>query len=271
VVQIGGRNVATNDFAILVAGLVLFIASFLKWFGIDGYLGSGGYSANAWHVGFLAYTGTELGLVATALVAVRAFSKVTLPTLRFDWNIITAAIAGLGTALILLRVIIGIHILGTSINRGYGLWIGMIASIAVTAFAALSATGQSLSSIGGQRRPQAPAVGGGYDQYGQPQQGYGQQPPQGYGQAPTGGYGQPEQGYGQPPTGGYGQPEQGGYGQPPQGGYGQQPEQGGYGQPPQGGYGQPPQGGYGQQPPQGGYGQPQQGYGQPPQGGYGQP
>ena len=77
----------------------------------------------------------------------------------------------------------------------------------------------------------------GYDQYGQPQQGYGQP---GYDQ-----YGQPQQGYGQQ---GYDQYGQQGYGQPQ--GYDQ------YGQPQQG-YGQPQ--GYDQ------YGQPQQGY--PQQGG----
>ena len=122
----------------------------------------------------------------------------------------------------------------------------------------------------------------GYDQYGQPQQGYPQQggypqqrrlrpvrPAAGLPAAgrlpPAGGYdpyaqqgGYPQQGYGQQPGyDQYGQPQQG-YGQPgydqygqPQQGYGQQ----GYDQYGQQGYGQPQ--GYDQ------YGQPQQGYGQP--------
>ena len=100
----------------------------------------------------------------------------------------------------------------------------------------------------GWLRPVRPQQAGGY-----PQQGYGQPP--GYDQ-----YGQPQQGYGQPGYDQYGQPQQG-YGQQGYDQYGQQ----GYGQP-QGydQYGQPQQG-YGQ--PQGydQYGQPQQGY--PQQGG----
>ncbi len=122
----------------------------------------------------------------------------------------------------------------------------------------------------------APAGGGPYGGYAQPQDGgYGsyQQPPQGAGwqQPPQGG------GWQQPPQGGGYQGDQptqapGGWQQPPQGGGGY----GGYQQPPQGaGYQQPPQGGGYQQPPQGGGGwQGDQatrlgGYQQPPQGGEG--
>jgi hypothetical protein len=133
----------------------------------------------------------------------------------------------------------------------------------------------------------APAGGGPYGGYQQPQDGgYGsyQQPQGGWQQPPqSGGYpDQPTQvaGWQQPPQGGS---DYGGYQQPPQpGGYQQPPPPGGYeGNQPTtqaGGWQQPPQpGGYQQPPPPGGYegNQPTTqagGWQQPPQpGGYQQP
>ncbi|WP_175648320.1 hypothetical protein [Protofrankia sp. BMG5.30] len=235
--RIAGRDIPNNDLGILAAGVVLLIASLFNWFSASGFGVTRG--ENAWGVGFLAYGGVELGLLAAALVAVRVFTRVQLPAVGADWSLIIAAVAGLGTILIFFKVALGID----GLDRAVGLWLGFVASIAITVFAVLTAVagGHALPRGGHRDRspnPIPPAPG--YDAYGQPL---------------SGGYGQPGS-YGQPPqAGGYGgQP--GGYGQPPQAGYGQPPQAGGYGQQ---AYGQP--GSYGGQPPQPGESQPP--YGQP--------
>ncbi len=229
--RVAGRDIQNNDLGVLAAGVVLFIASLFDWFSAGRFGGE-----NAWGVGFFAYGGVELGLLAVALVAVRTFTRVQLPAVGADWVLIIAGIAALGTIMIFLKTALGID----HLDRAAGLWLGFIASIAITVFSVLTAVagGHTLPRVGPRdRSPHSVPPGTQYDPYGQG--GYGGQPG-GYGQPPQTGYGQPSQpgGYGQPPQTGYGQPSYGGYGQPDP-----------YGQPPQAGEGQPP---YGQPP----YGQP---------------
>ncbi len=213
--RLAGRDVPNNDLGVLVAGAVLFIASLFDWFSV------GRFGENAWGVGFFAYGGVELGLLVAALVVVRTFTRVQLPAVGVDWVLIIAGLAGLGTIMIMLKMLLGID----NFDRAAGLWLGLIASVAITVCAVLSvlASGYTLPGQGSRGRSQfPPAPGAQYDASGRPI---------------PGGYGEPGA-YGQPPQSGYGQ-------QPPQSGYGQQSP---YGQPPQGGYAQPPQGDFGQPP-----------------------
>jgi len=280
VARIGGRDVATNDLGIMASGLVVFIASFLPWWGAS----IGGFSAsrNSWGTdwGWLAVL---LSLVVAASVAARVFRGLTIPAVGgIGPALVTLAVSAVAVLVVLLRWLTYPDVpAGVSGGAKVGTFLALIAAIVQTVFAGLNfkASGEPLPGVGGgsSARPgvkaanppgQYPPAGG----YGQPygQQGYGQQ---GYGQQ---GYGQPSQ----PAQPGYGQSgpyAQGGYGQSAgqpagQQGYGQQ---GGYGQPAYGqqGYGQqsygqqgsgpsPAQPSYGQQGyAQSGYGQ-QQGYGQ---------
>ncbi|MCK9926249.1 hypothetical protein MXD62_03535 [Frankia sp. Mgl5] len=227
-VQIGGRNVATNDVGVIAAGAVAFIFSFLSWFSVKGDFFGSSYSDSAsvwntdlggWFWGWLAIL---LLLAVAGLTAALTFvANLRLPTLPVPLPMIMAGASGLAVLLILIRWIAYPSIPdGFEGGASYGLFIGLIAAIAQTAFGVLNL--RSGSGVAGQ-----PPQPGGWPGQGQPPYG---QPPAGYGQP----YGQqPPAGYGQQPPAGYGQ-------QPPAGGYGQQPPTGGYGQPPQGGYGQPP-------------------------------
>jgi hypothetical protein len=168
---------------------------------------------------------------------------------------VPAMLAVLAAVLFAVHAITAGDYLAAGLERGIGVWLGLLVGVGAAAALELSWL-QRTGRI--KKRSPAPPAGQWGDQqppgWGQP--GYGQQAPAGYPGSPPPQYDQP--GYGQP---GYGQP---GYGEP---GYGQQ--QPGYGQPPQGppSGGQPAQGGpYGQEqyPPPTGY--PSQGRGYPSQG-----
>jgi hypothetical protein len=208
--RLAGRDIPNNDLGVLIAGGVLLIVSLFHWFSF------GRYAENAWGAGFFAYGGVEFGLLATALVAVRVFTRVQLPAVGADWVLIIAGVAGAGTFLILLKLALGIG----GFDRAIGLWFGFIASGTVTAFAVLSvlASGYTLPARGPRRDqrpfPPPPPPGTPYDAYGRPR-------PGGYGGDPGayghGGQGESYGGYGQQPPGGYGQPPHSGYGEPPHG------------------------------------------------------
>jgi hypothetical protein len=218
VVRIGNRDVAANDLGVLGAGLLLFVASFLNWFKVGGSYGT--TAENAWGVGFFGYTGVELGLLAAALVALRVIARRPLPTVPLGWELVTTAVAGLGTLLVLLKLAVGMNVLGASgdaFDPAIGLWLGLAASVVLTGLCGLT-----LAMSRGWQPPSRRQPGAG----GQPS--WQEQPPPGYGPPPSGGYGPPPPGYGQPPPSGHASQPPAGYGQPPQGGYGSPPA-GGYG------------------------------------------
>jgi hypothetical protein len=217
-VRIGDRDVAANDLGVLGAGLLLFIASFLDWFKLGGSYTDA--AENAWGVGFFGYTGVELGLLAAVLVALRVFARRPLPTVPLGWEMLLTIIAGLGTLLVLLKLAVGMNVLGTgdAFDPAIGLWLALAASVVLTGLCGLTLAVSRGWQPPSRRQP---------DAGGQPS--WQQQPP----------------GYEPPPPGGYGPPPSG-YDRPPQGGQAPQPPLG-YGEPPRGGYGQPPAGGYGPQ------------------------
>ncbi|WP_322762396.1 hypothetical protein [Frankia sp. Cr2] len=224
--QIGGRTVATGDVGIMGAGVVVFVSSFLPWYGAS----FGGYHASisGWNSGFIAWFPILLCLAVAGVVAAATFGNVRLPT-GGPVGPSLALVLGGGVAvlLILLRWITlpdaGSSLFAAQIKSGakVGLFLGLIGAAAMTGFAVLRLLGSGESIPGRGLRP----AGGGT--YGQQPPPYGQQPPPPYGQQPPAG-GAP---YGQQPPPPYGQ-------QPPAGGapYGQQP-------PPAGGYDQPPHNG----------------------------
>src|SRR5699024_2868871 len=85
---------------------------------------------NAWHS--FATLGVLLVIVATAVVAVKAFAAENLPD-GVPWNIVITACAGVGTLLLLLRGLTVSHA-----GMGWSGWVLIIASAALTVFAALS-------------------------------------------------------------------------------------------------------------------------------------
>jgi len=249
--RIGGRDVATYDIGVLGAGLVVFISSFLPWYGLK--VGNFNGTANGWHSHFLAWFPILLCIAIAAVVAGQVFGRVRMPAVGpIQPALLLTLVSALALLLILIRwaslpdVPAYVTVEAKSGARA-GLFLGLFGALALTAFNALR-----LVSGGGQAAPAAAYP------YGQQQPGWprGQQPgtwPQAQqpGTWPQGQ--QPQPGTWQQGGPGQGQGQQGGWQQyppqqyplqqyPPQQGQQYPPQQGQPYPPQQGGWPQNPQG-----------------------------
>jgi hypothetical protein len=236
------------DLVGLGLAVLAFIIAFLPW--AEPRSAASDVTLNAWDLP-LPTVATTLLLVAALLVAAPLFARAPAASTAADEDVdravspVPAMLAMLAAVLFAVHALTAGDFLGADLDRGVGVWLGLLLGIGTAAVLELSWL-QRTGRIK-KRAHAAPAGQWGGQQppgWGQQQPTYGQQAPAGYPGAP----GSPVPPYGQQP--GYGQ-QQPGYGQP----------QG----PPTGG--QPAQGGpYGQEqyPPQSGY--PSQGQGYPPQG-----
>jgi hypothetical protein len=149
--KIAGKDITTPDLAVMGAGLVAFIASFLPWFRVsvpkvsfgDQSFGGGSVSANAWNsnVGFLAWFGCLLLLAVGAVVAGRIFAGFVLPKTSFAGPaLILLAASALGTLLILLRWLTQTHF------HSFGFWLALASGIVQLVFLvpAFQASGEKL-------------------------------------------------------------------------------------------------------------------------------
>lgn len=100
--RIGGRDLATGDIGVMGAGLLMFIFSFLPWYGVK--FGSASASANAWNMGFAAWFSVLLCLAVAGLVAAQVFAGFRVPTLGpVQPALAFVGAGGLAVVLILLR------------------------------------------------------------------------------------------------------------------------------------------------------------------------
>lgn len=147
----------------LVAGGVAVLLSFFPSYIRASFDGGGiirGVSAgtNAWSS--YATLGMLLILGATVLVAVRAVDQKILPD-GLPWNLITLALAGLGTVLVILRALTASDGgLGYSVGPGWSGWLLFIATITLTAFCALlfKDSGEKLPELKKDDPPTMPGV-----------------------------------------------------------------------------------------------------------------
>jgi len=129
----------------LVAGALTFILSLFPYYirsSFDGGAAVPGLNFSAGTSAWTSYAtlGMLLILVATVLVAVRAFANDALPA-GVPWNLVVLGTAGLGTLLLILRALTVGGGGGVSVGPGWSGWLIFITSIALTAFAALSFKG----------------------------------------------------------------------------------------------------------------------------------
>jgi hypothetical protein len=126
----------------LVAGALTFLLSLFPSyitvsFDGDEAMGIGSISdgTNAWES--YATLGMLLVIVATGLVAVKLFAPQVLPA-TIPWNLVTAAAAGLGALLLILRALTASEsVMGVSVGPGWSGWLIFVTSIALTVFAVL--------------------------------------------------------------------------------------------------------------------------------------
>lgn len=139
----------------LVAGAVSIILSFFSAYvrvSFDGGTSIPGVNFSSGTSTWTSYAtlGMLLVVAATAIVAVKAFAKESLPA-GVPWNLAALATAALGTFLIIIRALtIGGGGSGVSVGPGWSGWLLFLATIAFTAFTALSfrESGEKVPQIG---------------------------------------------------------------------------------------------------------------------------
>ena len=149
------KSLGTNDQGALVAGALVIVLSFFGSYVTASYDGPGSSEIGDISAGTNAWTsyatlGVLLVIVATAIVAIKAFAPATLPA-GAPWNLIAAAAAGLGTLLLILRAVFdgAPSGMGVSVGPGWSGYLLWIAAIALTVFTVLAfrASGEKLPEV----------------------------------------------------------------------------------------------------------------------------
>ena len=102
---IGGRNVGTNDLVVMGAGALMFIDSFLPWYGIK-IAHFPGSNASGWSAGFGAWFSVLLVVAVAGVVAARVFGGRAMPPVAggsVSWPLILGGVSVLAVLIILLR------------------------------------------------------------------------------------------------------------------------------------------------------------------------
>jgi hypothetical protein len=136
--------------ALVAGGLSIILSFFSRYVSADlGPLGT--YGISAWHS--YAVLGMLLIVASVAVVAVKAFSKESLPD-GIPWSLVAVATAGFGTILIVLRGLTA----GDGAGVGWSGWLLFITSIALTAFTYLlfKESGEKLPDLNKKDTPPAP-------------------------------------------------------------------------------------------------------------------
>src|SRR5690242_9484565 len=101
------RQLGRNEHLFLGVGLLVFIASFLPWYGVSynlnfaGIKSSGSASINAWHS--YATLGLLLILASTIVAAVMVLAADSLPELPVSWNVVVMGLSVVGALLVVVR------------------------------------------------------------------------------------------------------------------------------------------------------------------------
>ena len=161
------RQLPRNEQWFLGAGVLVFVASFLPWYGVSynlsfaGLKSSGSASINAWHS--YATLGLLLLLAATVIAGVMDFARDTLPETPVSWNVVVTALSAVGALLVVIRSLNlpSASGPGASVGLRWGGWILLIACIAhaVLAVMRMRASGDPMPwAQQGGAAPHPPAV-----------------------------------------------------------------------------------------------------------------
>jgi hypothetical protein len=117
-----------------VAGLVFALSAFMGWYSVESQLFT--VSVIGWHTGTLGKLVFFIGLAVLVLLVLRATGLELPPTVPV--GAIVAGIGALGTVFVLVRLI-DIPDRFSGAGRGIGIWISLIAGLAVIAAGLLKA------------------------------------------------------------------------------------------------------------------------------------
>jgi hypothetical protein len=111
-----------------VAGLVLAVSSFTDWYAASATVGPT-YGVIGWHTGALGKLVLFIGLALLALVALREAGFELPPAV--PESLVVIALGSLATIFILIRLISIPDSLQPTAGRGIGIWISLLAALAV--------------------------------------------------------------------------------------------------------------------------------------------
>ena len=120
-----------------VAALVLAISSFTDWYAEHGLAGPT-IAVIAWHTGTLGKLIFFIGLVLLGLVILREFGFELPPSV--PESLVVIALGSLATIFVLIRLISIPDSIPPPAGRGIGIWISLLASLAVIAAGLLRAS-----------------------------------------------------------------------------------------------------------------------------------
>lgn len=134
-----------------IAGVVLVIDLFLPWYSLDFGLGSS--SLNAFDAEFLAWFGSFVAIAGAAVLLLKALDVTDVKVGNFQAEQLALGLGAIGAILILLRWITepGETVGGIGLSVGFGLWLGLLAAIAVAygGFQATKDAGLDVPGLGG--------------------------------------------------------------------------------------------------------------------------
>jgi hypothetical protein len=135
-VLVGGMS-AVGERATWITGLVLSISAFTDWYAGSGSVGPT-IGVIGWHTGTLGKLVFFIGLAAIALVALRE-AGIELPPTVPD-SLIVIALGSLSTIFVLIRLISIPDEFLPAGGRGIGIWISLLASLALIGAGLLTAS-----------------------------------------------------------------------------------------------------------------------------------
>ena len=129
-------KMTTGDKLFIGGGIVLFIASFFPWLGVDlnvKGLGNFSDSASAWSFTLL-WLAVIIGTIGT-VIAILKIAGVDLPDMGGSVGTRQLIVGATALVLVVIKTVVGVSGLpdGVSTTRGIGLWIGLLACIVMTA------------------------------------------------------------------------------------------------------------------------------------------
>lgn len=126
-----------SDRIIAGSGILLFIFSFLPWYGKD--VGPYSYSESGWSYFLFGVIPALLAIAILVYIAIRVFSPSTnLPDLPVPWATAVLIAAGLAAILVVLKLLIGASKSGVTLDRKYGLFISVLAALGLAGGAAMA-------------------------------------------------------------------------------------------------------------------------------------
>ena len=127
--RIGGRFWSVGELMTWVSGLVLAISAFTDWYAGSESGGAFTLSVIGWHTGALGKLVFFIGLAVLALFALRE-AGIELPA-TVPESLIVIALGSLATIFVLIRLISIPDTFLPASGRGIGIWISLLAAVAV--------------------------------------------------------------------------------------------------------------------------------------------